>query len=90
VGVASVAELRSLQEQGIEAALQQRDLKRQAVWTEALAVGSQEFVGRVSGIYESRRKYVYAEAGIAADLSSWPLHEEPSHYSPFSGAKQAV
>jgi putative transposase len=85
--VANLADYRAMQEQGIEGVLQQRELKRQAEWTETLAVGSQEFVERVSGLYETRKKFVYAEAGIAANLATWTIHEDATSYNPFSGAK---
>lgn len=85
--MASLADYRMMQEQGIEEAIQQREMKRQAEWTETLAVGNREFVERVSGIYEARKKYVYAEAGMAADLSTWTIHEDTAPYNPFSGVK---
>jgi putative transposase len=85
--VASFGEYRALQEQGIEEAIRQRELKRQAEWTDALAVGNQAFVERVSGIYEARKKFVYAEAGMSADRATWTIHEDAASYNPFSGVK---
>jgi putative transposase len=85
--VASMAEYRALQEQGIEEAIARRELKRQAEWTETLAVGSQAFVERVSGLYEARKKFVYAQAGLGANLASWTIHEDTVSYNPFSGVK---
>jgi len=40
-----------LQEQGIEEAIQRRELKRQAAWSEALVVGNQQFVERVPSLF---------------------------------------
>lgn len=87
LGVSSLAEYRLIQEQGIEEAIQRRALKRQAAWTESLAVGNQQFVERVTGVYEARKKFVYTEASIATDLSTWTIHEESLPYNPFSGVK---
>lgn len=57
-------------------------LTLKAVWSEALAVGNQQFVERVTGIYEARQKYVYTEASIATDLSTWTIREAslPCHF----------
>jgi len=85
--VASFGEYRALQEQGIEEAIRQRELKRQAEWTDALAVGNQTFVERVSGIYEARKKFVYAEASMSAERATWTIHEDAASYNPFSGVK---
>ena len=49
LGVSSLTEYRLIQEQGIEEAIQRRELKRQAAWSEALAVGNQPFVERCNG-----------------------------------------
>jgi putative transposase len=87
LGVSSLAAYRLIQEQGIEEAIQRRALKRQAAWTESLAVGNQQFVERVTGVYEARKKFVYTEASIATDLSTWTIHEESLPYNPFSGVK---
>jgi hypothetical protein len=80
LGVSSLTDYRLLQEQGIEEAIQRQELKRQAAWSEALAVGNQQFVERVTGIYEARQKYVYTEASIATDLSTWTIREESLPY----------
>jgi putative transposase len=90
LGVSTLREYRLFQEQGIEDAIQRRELERQAVWTEALAVGNQQFVERVTGAYEARKKFVYSEASIATDLSTWTIHEESLPYNSFSGVKQNV
>jgi putative transposase len=87
LGVSTLREYRLFQEQGIEEAIQRRALKRQAAWTESLAVGNQQFVERVTGVYEARKKFVYTEASIATDLSTWTIHEESLPYNPFSGVK---
>ena len=44
----------------------------------------------VSGIYETRKKFVYAEAGLGANLATWTIHEDAVSYNPFSGVKQVV
>jgi hypothetical protein len=87
LGVSSLTEYRLIQEQGIEEAIQRRELKRAAAWTESLAVGNQQFVERVTGVYEARKKFVYTEARIATDLSTWTIHEESLPYNAFSGVK---
>ena len=74
----------------VEEAIQRRELKRQAAWSEALAVGNQQFVERVTGVYEARRKYVYAEASIAAGLSTWTIRADSLPYNAFSGVEQSL
>jgi len=44
----------------------------------------------VTGAYEARKKFVYSEASIATDLSTWTIHEESLPYNSFSGLKQNV
>jgi putative transposase len=87
LGVYSLMDLRCLQKQGVEDAIQKRELERQADWTEALAVGDQQFVGRVSGLYDMRRKFTYTESGIHADIPAWTIHEASVPYNSLSGAK---
>jgi hypothetical protein len=41
----------------------------------------------VTGVYEARKKFVYTEASIATDLSTWTIHEESLPYNAFSGVK---
>jgi len=41
----------------------------------------------VSGIYEARKKFVYAEAGMSAERATWTIHEDAASYNPFSGVK---
>jgi hypothetical protein len=50
-------------------------------------VGNQQFVERVTGVYEARKKFVYTETNIATDLSTWRIHEESLPYNAFSGVK---
>jgi len=85
LGVSSLMEYRLLQEQGIEEAIQRRELKRAAAWTESLAVGNQQFVERVTGVYEARKKLSIPEASIATDLSTWTIHESPCLTTRFPG-----
>jgi hypothetical protein len=40
-----------------------------------------------NGVYEARKKFVYTEASIATDLSTWTIHEESLPYNAFSGVK---
>jgi putative transposase len=90
VDMSSLAEYRRVHEEGIAAAIEGRALAREAEWTEALAVGSLSFVERVGGMYESRRKFMYAEVGMAPGLSTWIVHEARLPYSPVSEGISAV
>ena len=60
---------------------------RRVATGELLAVGNQQFVERVSGVYEARKKFVDTETDIATDLSTWTIHEESLPYNAFSGVK---
>lgn len=90
LGLTSLADFRSLHEQGIEEAIQRRALAREATWTESLAVGDRQFVERVGRVYESRRKFTYTEAGIAPNQSTWTIHEAAPSYVPISATKKGV
>ncbi len=85
VELSSLTEFRSVHEEGIEESIRLRALVREPEWTETLAVGSLPFVERVSGAYESRRKFTYAETGITPNLSTWTIHEKAQPYNSLSG-----
>ncbi len=69
--------------QAIERAIEDRDLARNPIWTEGLAVGSREFIGQVCGRIRNRARFRMDEvtAGI------WTVRDPRPAYSPFPGGK---
>jgi putative transposase len=60
----------------IEDSIRRRDLERQGVWTESIAVGSEEFVGRIS---ERVRNRIRLERKAISE-GVWAVREGPVPY----------
>ena len=67
----------------MEERLTQDSLKREAYWTDSLAVGQQDFVARVSREYAGRCRFATSQA---AD-STWAVRETSAPYNAESGHK---
>ena len=61
-------------------------VKREACWTESLAVGSHGFVERIQPLIQSRREMEI----VAAEDNVWALREEASPYGREVGPKIAA
>jgi len=81
-----VSDLKRIYDDGIEVALNRRELKRSPEWTESLAVGDQVFVERVARDYERRSEFSYSQIDSNGGMS---LKEESVAYNPLSGVKPA-
>jgi hypothetical protein len=77
----SVDEFRAHFNQALEESINNDDLKRQAKWTEAIAVGTQPFIEVVEKMITGRQ-----EAEIHQETGSWALRED---YDANSEAKNA-
>ena len=66
--------------EGINELLARRSFGREAVWTEALAVGDQTFVERVADSFGHRHRFTYTDAGTAAP-GAICVREEGTCYS---------
>jgi putative transposase len=62
----SMAAFERLYREGINEHLARRQLARDAVWTEALAVGDQAFVERVARSIGHRYRFAYSDAGTSS------------------------
>jgi len=83
----SPVELKNVYEQGIIKQLERRALRREPVWTEALAVGDQCFVEDIAGTYRGRSRFQYSEAGGAS--RAWAVKEGEASYSLVSTPESA-
>lgn len=85
----SPEELKSLYEEGLREKIARRELKREAHWTEALAVGSRDFIKAARSNYMHRR--IFEENAILSDGTneSWVLKESPESYMVNFGSKSA-
>ena len=63
----------------IEEAIARRELKRQSVWTESIAVGDQEWADALGGRIRNRRRVVVEED--ADDPGLWCVREQHPGYS---------
>jgi hypothetical protein len=65
--------LRDARKQAIGEALARRELKREAAWTEALAVGDRAFAKRGATNTRNRSRFDYAS--ISAGQDAWAVRE---------------
>lgn len=77
-----IEDLRTAYQQGIEEQLRLRRLRREPEWTESLAVGDRTFVERVTGSFQRRRQFDYAEVTGSAD--TWTVRDPRLPYGPVS------
>lgn len=82
---ASMVSFRERYGRAIAEALGRHEFARNPIWTESLAVGSQQFVSRVGGSVRNRM-HVDIEAS-AEDVSVWIAKESSGAYSWFLGPK---
>lgn len=64
----------------VDERLVQRALARQPEWSESLAVGSREYVDRVSSLVANRIRMEVVEASVLGD-AGWVLREEREAYN---------
>lgn len=66
---------------------------REPQWTEALAVGSKDFVCAVQAQYRTRSRFVVQQSVTESGQEAWSVREAPEPYggfrSPESGAKRS-
>jgi putative transposase len=88
LGVGSEQQLREWYRNAIETHLAESRLQREAHWTEALAVGSEEFVGRTALQYTNR---VSVNASVVPDRDgqSWVVRDASVRYGSLSGPEMA-
>lgn len=65
----------------IEYAIEAGSLRREPDWSESIAVGSEEFIRRMSQRLDSRQRLEVANAEFAGGLSVWTVKEAPVAYS---------
>jgi putative transposase len=70
------ADFRSMYEEGLDEALQCRELQRVPEWTEALAVGDRRFVEDVAQQLKTRSKFAYGD--VKGDAEGWSVRETSS------------
>ena len=72
----SVDEFRLVYEELIKAKIERDDMKREPCWTEALAVGSKEFIEEAERLYPQRRFLYPEEIDEGSDI--WCVKEDSS------------
>ena len=80
LGGASATAFREHYEELINERIAKDELKREANWTEAIAVGSERFVREMADRIRGRQQLVIEGAG-----DSWTLKEPATPYIAFSG-----
>jgi len=81
LGASTVEEVAKNLEASLVDAIARDQVKREAFWTESLAVGSQLFVEKIQPQISSRRETEI----IAAGQDVWALHESPAAYGQRNG-----
>jgi putative transposase len=79
LGIGTEQELRQWYTDAVEQRLASRQLQREAHWTDALAVGSREFVGRTTQEYGNRRSFDLEQVS-SPDGQGWAVREAPAAY----------
>jgi putative transposase len=79
-----------LHDQGIQEQILRRELGRQAHWTEALAVGSEEFVKAVESLHRQRRQFTRYAVETGTDENIWAVREASPAYGADSIAKATL
>jgi len=82
--VPSMAAFQRLYTEGIDQLLERRQLMREAVWTEALAVGDQLFVEAAAKSIGHRHRFTYSDAGTETP-GAVCVHEAHSSYNEEKG-----
>jgi putative transposase len=88
--LASPDDLARLHRAGIEDQIARGQLKRAAHWTEAVAVGSSEFLARAETQYQHRQSFSSEHIDDSVNGSTWALHEPPVAYSADLGQESSV
>jgi len=76
----SMAAFHRVYREGIDEQLASRQFARQAVWTEAIAVGDQAFVERAARSIGHRQRFAYSDAGASSPGAVW-VREACASYS---------
>ncbi|MDD2597685.1 MAG: transposase [Kiritimatiellae bacterium] len=75
LGFQSMEEFQPIYESFIQTKINSDALKREACWTESLAVGSLKFIEEVRNIYPQRKHLYSSEAGLLSS-DAWCVKEE--------------
>jgi len=70
--------------------IRRRQFSREAHWTEALAVGSEDFVAVSESQFPQRRLLTRYPLGTGADSDAWAVREPPTSYDCDSPAEQPL
>jgi putative transposase len=81
----NLGEVRSHLEAGLAELIAQEEFKREACWTEGLAVGSPGFLERIQPLILSRQETEW----VQADTELWVLQERAVPYSAKTASKNA-
>lgn len=76
VGVGSAEEFRKWYRESIEDRIARDDLKREAYWTQSLAIGSEAFVRNVQNLYGHRREFALSQGASGV----WTVRETGNPY----------
>jgi putative transposase len=87
LGLKNLTELHELYTQALERRLAQGPLIREPYWTEALAVGTKNFVESICGHYMKQRRTLDVGELNTAKEKTWTLRESKGSYSSFWGDK---
>jgi putative transposase len=76
LGLSNRQDLAVIHQQRIDETIRSRQIAREAIWTESIAVGSKEYVNSIAA-QQSKRKRLYI---AKADEASWYLRETHGNY----------
>ena len=83
LGGVSLEELRSTYVESLQARLASTGNVREPHWTEALAVGSRDFVGAVKRQYRHRSRFVVEQAAVGPAEGTWTIRDFREAYGVF-------
>lgn len=76
--------------EGIEELIRREDMKRQAHWTEALAIGDQEFITAAESLHRQRRRFARYPIGTEGKTETWAVREARCAYTNDSDAESGL
>lgn len=89
-GFATLRDFAGFHDARIEESLCQGHLRREAVWTEAVAIGDREFVEAAEQSLSHRQFITRYELALPGSERAWAIRERPASYAADSEGKSAV
>lgn len=85
--IADLPTFRQVYSEGLERLIHEGRLRREPMWTESLAVGSERFVNAAADQFRARYRFEYDRVATSGAGDVWTVREAPTSYTPFTEQK---